>query len=114
MFALHDCLTICNQRANQNAFLCAVFSVVLVLSLQRLPFNAQHGQATGSLDASSLLRRLPPGKEVATSQPVDDKVGNLFVCGYLQESGGQVYHHHHHQVHGGVLQAGRQGAGARP
>ena len=33
MFALHDCLTICNQRANQNAFL---FSVVLVLSLQRL------------------------------------------------------------------------------
>ena len=25
MFALHDCLTICNQRANQNAFLRRVF-----------------------------------------------------------------------------------------
>ena len=109
MFALHDCLTICNQRANQNAFLSfssSLFNAFL--------FNAQHGQATGSLDASSLLRRLPPGKEVATSQPVDDKVGNWFICGYLQESGGQVHHHHHHQVHGGVLQAGRQGAGARP
>ena len=36
----------------------------------------QLGQAAGSVDAAPLLRRLPPGKDVATAQPVDHQVGH--------------------------------------
>ena len=36
----------------------------------------QLGQAAGSVDAAPLLRRLPPGQDVAAAQPVDHQVGH--------------------------------------